>query len=226
VKPWLVVDSYTEGDAAGNFCPHLDGPVTVVRAASGRLPLSPRPHRGVIVTGSAAGVNDRLPWVQQTVDFVRRAVAQDVPVLGVCFGHQVLAEAVIGPRAIRRSPRPEVGWFRIHVDRPSPILAGFPAHFQTFLSHFDEVRPAVAHHLDVIASSARCPIQAFQVPGRRAWGVQFHAEMGPAETRRIVHRYVGSRVPGQPARALQRATDSRRIIAGLLDNFTRATASG
>lgn len=219
MRPWLIIDSYTSGDGAANFIPHFGHQPVTVATARRSLPLSPRAFRGVLITGSAAGVNDGLPWVQGVVQFTRRCLEQRVPVLGVCFGHQALAEAVIGPGAVRRTPRPEVGWYQISIQRPSPILDGLPVHFQTFLSHFDEVRPEARARLDVLASSDRCPIQAFGVPGRPAWGVQFHAEMHAPETTRIVHRYVGHRLPGEPARTLRQATDSTAFIQRLVRNF-------
>lgn len=218
-RPWLIVDCYTSGDGAANFVPYFDNQAVTVAAARSTLPLSPLSFRGVLITGSAAGVNDRLPWVHSVVQFTRRCLEQRVPVLGVCFGHQALAEAAIGPGAIRRSPHPEVGWYGIAIQRPHPLLHGFPSSFRTFLSHFDEVRPEAGGHLDVFASSNRCPIQAFGVPGRPAWGVQFHAEMRAPETTQIVHRYVGTRLSGDPVRTLCRATDSTDLVRRLVYNF-------
>lgn len=225
-RPWLVLDCYVDGGGDDNFTRHLGGPWQVCRPPSEPLPLDPTGFRGVLVSGSAAGVNDRLPWAGRLVRFVRRAVDLRVPVLGVCFGHQVLAEAVAGPGAIRLSPTPEVGWFHIQQDNaaPSPILAGLPARFQTFLSHFDEVDPALRHHVTVQASSERCPVQALAVPGRPAWGVQFHAEMLAEETSRLVHLFVGDRLPGQPEAVLADAVDSTPLIERMLANFAQQTS--
>lgn len=222
-RPWLVLDCYTDGGGAHNFTRHLSGPRQVLRPPISALPLDPSGFHGIVMSGSVAGVNDRLPWVGRLVHFVRRAVDRRVPVLGVCFGHQVLAAALAGPGAVRRSPTPEVGWYRIHQNHtaPSPILAGLPPHFRTFLSHFDEVHPALRRHITVQASSSRCPVQALAVPGRPAWGVQFHAEMGPAETSSIVQRLVGPRLPGDPASVLSQAVDSTPLIRGMLANFSR-----
>ena len=227
MRPWLIVDCYIEDTGgADNFLPHLPRGAfaRVVHAPREPLPLTPAPYAGMIITGSAAGVNDRLPWAGRLVDLTRRAVDAGVPVLGVCFGHQVLAEALCGPGAVRRSPTPELGWFDIEVQHSDPLLAGFPRRFRTFLSHFDEVRPEVLPRLRGLASSARCPVQAFRHPRRPAWGVQFHSEMGPAEASRIIHRRVGQQVPGDPAVVLSRAVDSRPLIRRLVDNFCRQAA--
>lgn len=236
-KPWLVLDCYL--DAAGgaeNFVPFLrqasvggGHPVQVLRPPQALLPLSLSGVRGVVITGSAAGVNDGLAWVGRLVEWVRRLLEQRVPLLGVCFGHQVLAEALAGPGAVRRAPLPEVGWFDIERQTPSagpdsdPLLQGFPPRFRTFLSHFDEVRPEILPRVYSLARSARCPVQALRVPQRPAWGVQFHAEMGAAEACGLVRKRIGTTLPGDPEAALAQAVDSRPLIRQLLANFCAAT---
>ena len=227
LRPWLVLDCYMDdAGGAGNFVPLLaepavggGAPVEVLRPPRGPLPLSPRGWQGVVITGSAAGVNDRLVWASRLVAFVQRAVAQGVPLLGVCFGHQVLAEALAGPGAVRRAPLPEVGWFDIELLAPDPLLEGFPDRFRTFLSHFDEVRPEVLPQVRWLARSHRCPVQALRHPTRPAWGVQFHAEMGSVEACGLVRKRIGTTLPGDPAAALAQEVDSRPLIRRLLTNF-------
>jgi GMP synthase (glutamine-hydrolysing) len=222
MRPWLVVDAYVEDPEGGavNFLPHLtDREVVTTRPAwGGALERADR-FGGVVITGSAAGVNDGLPWVAELVDFIRGAVRDGVPVLGVCFGHQVLAEAVLGPGAIRAAPRPEVGWFEITHSGSSPLLAGTPETFTTFLSHGDEVIPERAGPLEVFARSERCAVQGYRVPDRRAWGVQFHAEMSLAEATELVQRKIGVSLPGDPVEAMSLAVDSRPLIARLMRAF-------
>ncbi len=220
MRPWLVVDCYVEDPegGAGNFLPHLtDREAIAVRASRAPLPEGPDRFGGVVITGSAAGVNDGLDWVDGLVEFVRHAVTDRVPVLGVCFGHQVLAQAVLGPGAIRAAPRPEIGWFSITHRSTSPLLADFPETFTTFLSHHDEVDPGRARPLTVFAESEWCPVQGYRVPDRRAWGVQFHAEMSLAEAREVVHRRVE-----EPEVVVAGAVDSAPLIAGLMRRFVEA----
>ena len=225
MRPWLVVDCYVEDPEGGalNFLPHLtDREVVSTRPSWGQALDRPDRFAGVVLTGSAARVNDGLPWVASLLDFVRHALSDRVPILGVCFGHQVLAEAAIGPGAIRTAPRPELGWFDITHHGSAPILSGFPSTFPTFLSHGDEVDPERARDLAVFARSQRCSVQGYQVPDRRAWGVQFHAEMSLTEATAQVRRRVGVDHPGDPEAVLARAVDSAPLIAGLMQNFIAA----
>jgi len=224
MSEWLIADCYVEDPEGGavNFIPHLDGePTTVFRAARGCAPHPPDHYRGIVITGSAASVTEREDWVIDLVDYIQGACRANVPVLGVCFGHQVLAEALVGPHAIRKSPTPEVGWYDIHQDVSDPLLQGLPSSFRTFLSHHDDVRPDIVSSLQVLAHSQRCPVQAFRKPGSLTWGVQFHAEMALSEAIDLVHRRVGVSVPGDPKKALDRATDSTHIIHLIMANFTR-----
>ena len=225
MRPWLVVDCYVEDPEGGaiNFLPHLtDREAVVTRPPWGQVLERPERFSGVVLTGSAAGVNDGLPWVEALVDFLRHALTDRVPILGVCFGHQVLAEAAIGPGAIRTAPLPELGWFDITHQDSAPILSGFPPTFSTFLSHGDEVDPQRAGALTVFARSPRCPVQGYRVPGHRAWGVQFHAEMSLAEATKLVRRRIGVDRPGDPEAALAKAVDSSALIARLMRNFIAA----
>ena len=100
-----------------------------------------------------------------------------------------------------------------------PILSGLPPTFTTFLSHGDEVDPERARDLAVFARSQRCSVQGYQVPGRRAWGVQFHAEMSLTEATAQVRSRVGVDRPGDPDEVLARAVDSAPLIARLMQNF-------
>ena len=84
---------------------------------------APEEFAGIVVMGSIESVNDaRLEWVARERDVVAAAVDRNVPVLGVCFGGQLLAQA-LGGRVVP-SPEPEVGWRSIRTDDPSLVLEG------------------------------------------------------------------------------------------------------
>jgi GMP synthase (glutamine-hydrolysing) len=131
---------------------------------------------GVIVTGSSAMVTDREPWSERTRDWLGMVVQARVPVLGICYGHQLLAEALggrVGDNPLGR----EIGTVEVRLlaaGRDDPLLAGLGHAFPAHATHVQSVLelPPDARHL---ARSAGDPHQAFAW-GERAWGVQFHPE--------------------------------------------------
>ncbi len=65
-------------------------------ALDGELPDSPRACDGWVITGSKFGVYEGHPWIAQLEEFLRQAYAEGVPIVGICFGHQILAQALSG----------------------------------------------------------------------------------------------------------------------------------
>jgi GMP synthase-like glutamine amidotransferase len=121
----------------------------------------------VVVYGSRWSVDDpdTAHWVQPELDMLRAADAADVPVLGLCFGGQLLSAAHGG--GVERAPGPEVGWFEVEpVSDTSGIERG-----PWLQWHFD--RFAVPDGAELLATSAVGP-QAFRL--RRNLGLQFHPE--------------------------------------------------
>ena len=90
---------------------------------------------GLIVLGSNASANDRQDWVDEELALVRRALAQDVPVLGHCFGAQLLARAM-GAR-VARNPWPQIGWHRLWVTPAARALFGGREQALVFNWHYD-----------------------------------------------------------------------------------------
>jgi GMP synthase-like glutamine amidotransferase len=109
--------------------------------------------------------DDHLPWVRRELALLRDAVAADVPVLGICFGAQLLARALGGE--VFRAHEPEIGWLRVQSEAPDLIPEGpwFQWHFDAFSS------PPGA--VELARSSAGS--QAFRYG--RSLGVQFHPEI-------------------------------------------------
>jgi GMP synthase (glutamine-hydrolysing) len=131
---------------------------------------------GVIVTGSASSVYDGDPWIGKAEDFLRRALDNDVPVYGICFGHQLLAQALGG--RVEKCPHGwELGtsWIRLDPEaRGDPLFAGVPLEFRAQQSHGDIVTelPTGAVRL---AGNLHWRIQAARF-NELAWGTQFHPE--------------------------------------------------
>jgi GMP synthase (glutamine-hydrolysing) len=131
---------------------------------------------GVVITGSHAMVTDRALWSETLAAWLAGAVASGLPVLGVCFGHQLLAHA-LGGRVDYHPAGPEVGTVTVELTpaaRDDVLLGALPAAFAAHATHAQSVLdlPPGAVHL---AGNAYEPHHAFRV-GRWAWGIQFHPE--------------------------------------------------
>ncbi|MDO3378660.1 type 1 glutamine amidotransferase [Geoalkalibacter halelectricus] len=135
--------------------------------------------RAAIVLGGAMGVGDvdAFPFLLDVKDFLRTALAAQLPFLGICLGGQLLAEAL--GAAVYSGRRGEHGCNTINLTaagRRDPLFADLPTPFPTFHWHNDSFDiPAGAIHL---ASTSTCPGQAFR--HGNAWGLQFHPEVDAA----------------------------------------------
>ncbi len=228
-RPYLIIDCYfDERGATPNIRALLgDAPSVAVRAVFDPLPREIEPYAGVVITGSKACLSDPEPWMTPLLEFVRHLDARRKPLLGVCFGHQAIAAALGGRGAVRLAPRGELGWERIRIETPNPLLEGLETEFTCFLSHFDEIAPGT-NRFEVLASSERCEVQAFQVEDRPIWGVQFHPEMDPDESETLVRRNLErhTSLPDDLETVLAGAKDGRHLGERIFANFMRLCESG
>jgi GMP synthase (glutamine-hydrolysing) len=221
-QPYLILDCYfDEKGSAPNIRALLGGaPSETVRAVSEPLPTELGRYAGIIVTGSKACISDPEPWMKPVFEFLRQVAAERMPLLGICFGHQAIAAALGGPGAVRLAPRGELGWEKIRIGRSNALLEGLEPEFRCFLSHFDEVSPDI-EGLEILASSERCAVQAYQMTGQPIWGVQFHPEMDPEESETLVRRNLErhTTLPDDPEAVLAGRLDGRFLGRRIVANF-------
>lgn len=190
---WLL-DASDRPDvtAVPDYLGRLPAGSRVIRTCDDTLPDDWTSPDAIVISGSAAGANDDAGWIRAVSTGLGAALAHDVPILGVCFGHQLLAAVAAGPAAVRRADVPEIGWTSVRRSGSDPMLDVLPEAFACFVSHEDEVvgAPGIVR----LAHSDGCDVQAFRVAGRRAWGVQFHLETHPLEAERIL-RWRAARHP-------------------------------
>ncbi len=131
-------------------------------------------YDGVLMTGSAAYVEDSAPWMQWAQRLLRALVDVDMPYLGVCFGHQMLGQAMGAD--VGANPRGrEMGTIDVvRTDDDDALLGALPQRFAAHVTHRDVVR-VPNQDIVVLAAAPHDPCHAIRV-GRRAWGVQFHPE--------------------------------------------------
>jgi GMP synthase (glutamine-hydrolysing) len=141
---------------------------------------------GVVITGSPASLTAPEPWMEPGLALVRAAHAAQTPLLGVCFGHQLIG-AALGGRVIRNPLGWELGSHEIALTdagRDDPLLAGLPDRFHANFSHQDIVAEdslAGVPGVRVLAGNGKAAVQALAA-GPRVRGVQFHPEFSGAVT--------------------------------------------
>lgn len=187
----------------------------VVAAVHAGDPLPPAEcFAGVVVTGSPAMVSERAGWSERTARWLAPVVREDaVPVLGICYGHQLLAHAlggVVGPNPQGREMGTVEVVFAAEDRRSARPRSGLAPLFEpgVFFAHFSHVEsvlrlPAGAR---VLARTRLDPHGAIAY-GPRQWGVQFHPEFDQD----IMRGYVDVRREALLAESL----DPDGLIAGL-----------
>ncbi len=181
--------------------------VEVCDVGAGAEPPVPAELSAAIVTGSSAMVTWHEAWMEHTAGWLAEAAGCGLPVLGICFGHQLLAHALGG----RVGPNPrgrEVGTVALELTRSAaadPLLQGLPSPSPVQTTHVESVLelPTGATHLGATAGD---PHHAFRW-GAAAWGVQFHPEFTPE----VMSAYLRSRRTDLDAEGL----DVDRLIASV-----------
>lgn len=181
----------------------------------------------VLITGSAAGVYDDEPWMAPLMDFIRWSAAENVPQIGICFGHQAIAQA-LGGQVVKSDKGWGIGRHVYQVaDRPAWMGEAPPAQFALTVSHQDQVitPPPGA---DVLARSEFTPHAALAYAQGPAISFQGHPEFTDAYARALYQARLGRPLtPGQLAAAeasLAEHPEDDRLVAGWMAAFLRGAA--
>lgn len=133
----------------------------------------------VVIGGAGAhSVTEEYPFTAPLAAVVEEMVALRQPLFGSCWGHQFIAKA-LGGSVITDLERKELGTFDIELTpagEADPWLLGLPRRFGVQLGHHDRVVRLPEGAVE-LASSARCPNQAFRLPDAPVYGAQFHVEL-------------------------------------------------
>lgn len=191
---------------------------TVVVNVQAGEPLPTREgFAGTLVTGSGAMVTDRADWSERSADWLRDAAHAGMPLLGICYGHQLLAHALGGEVADHPAGR-EMGTIGLELHdgaAQDPLFAGLPPAFPAQATHLQTVlRPPVG--ATVLARSEHDACHAFRW-GERAWGLQFHPEFSATHMRGYVQARSEAllregRCPKTVAREVSATPHARRVL--------------
>jgi len=154
--------------------PMWQGGYDVVDVRTDAPPPAPDAAAAFVITGSAANVPTREPWMLRTEGWLRAVTAAETPTFGICFGHQILAQALGGE--VQRNPRGrEMGTVGIERIGSDPLFEGLPERFRANVTHIDSV---------VRAPPGAAPLARSTLEGHQAlrftetcYGVQFHPEI-------------------------------------------------
>lgn len=185
LQEWSIIDRGSPADAVANF-------------------------QAVMVFGGAVNADQEAahPWLRNEKQLLAALLARGMPLLGVCLGAQMLAEAAGAPA--QRASEPEIGWVEVEVNdagATDPIIGPLSPRVRAFEWHsYEFPLPAGAVAL---ARSSAC-LQAFKL-GEVAWGIQFHAEVTATDAHHWIDEYRADpdavRI-GLDAPALRRETDA------------------
>ncbi len=140
------------------------------------IPSKLEEYSGVVMMGGPDSANDTTPKMQNALQLAKQALDLQLPYLGICLGHQVLAKAA-GGRVVR-SPVKEVGWnYTIQITPTgliSPLLKDLPTPLPVFQLHGEMV--ITTPEMQILASGEDCPVHIIQC-GSAAYGLQCHLEL-------------------------------------------------
>jgi GMP synthase (glutamine-hydrolysing) len=138
-------------------------------------PLDEIDADGLVLSGGAPSVGLEVDKMGRNSEYLEKA---DIPILGICAGHQFLA-IFFGGKA-GASGIPEFGKATIIVDEEDDLFIGLPGKFEAWLSHNDEVSEVPPDFI-VLAHSENCPVQSMKHAKRPMYGLQFHPEVEHTE---------------------------------------------
>ncbi|MBI2893623.1 MAG: glutamine amidotransferase [Deltaproteobacteria bacterium] len=178
---WFIEPLQADGREPARF--------RVIDLPAGADPGAPDACAGVVITGSPLSMTVPEPWFDRAMEFLRSAADAGAPILGVCFGHQMLAAAFGG--RVEQNPRGrEIGTVEVSLTAAGAadgLFEGLGQRFSVNATHVDavvELPPGAV----VLATNDRCPVQAYSL-GDRIRAVQWHPEIG----REVIRGYIAGR---------------------------------
>ena len=142
----------------------------------------------VIHSGSALSITEEAPFTKRAVSFIRSATEQGVAQMGICYGHQLIALALMGKEAVRSVPNGlEVGWGEVHFNDKAQEIFRIRESEVVWQHHFDEV-VVLPDGSELLGTNAHTKVQAYVNYEQKLFGTQFHPEFGRESGNKIYLR--------------------------------------
>lgn len=188
----------------------------------GEYPAAPPDHDAWLITGSRHAAYDDLPWIHWLADFIRAIDAAQIPLVGICFGQQLIARALGGE--VQKAPQGwGVGVHQALIETRAPWMDDAQAALNLVVSHQDQVTrlPPGAERL---AGSAFCPIAMYRIADH-VFAMQAHPEFSREYSRELMEvrrSLIGEELIGKGMASLSRETDSRAVAHWIVGFLRRA----
>ncbi len=189
--------------------------ITVYDVVAGEYPAEPEENDGYIVTGSPAGVYEHLPWIAELKSFLQAAKGR-AKLVGICFGHQIMAEA-FGGRVIKSDKGWGIGLHRYDVAEVAPWMEPV-ASFAIPVSHQDQIieQPPASH---ILAASPFTRFGMLAYDDQPAISLQCHPEFEPEYAAALIEQR-WERVPEpEAAIASLKLPNDRPLVACWIRRF-------
>jgi GMP synthase (glutamine-hydrolysing) len=181
---------------------------------------------GVFVSASVAGAYDGDPWIDALGQTLCELGKRKIPMLGLCFGAQVLAWALVGRDQVFKRGDRETGYAPIHLTEAGlsdPLTQGLKPSLRTFMWHGDEVR---ADHPEIIvlADNPVCANHIWRWAKGPVWGIQPHPEMDQTQIKEFLLQNRAWFVSeGKDVDALLAQLEPNDELAPIFDRFLALT---
>ncbi len=189
----------------------FDGDIATLDIVKNQFPKTPEDYDAYLITGAAAGVYDPEPWISPLIDFLRGAKGR-AKLVGVCFGHQIMAEA-FGGKVIKSPKGWGLGLQTYGVEDRAAWMDMAPA-VSLAASHQDQV-VELPHEARVVAANAFTPFAMLTYGDQQAISMQPHPEFEPEYATALIERRLETVLTDAEGRAAQATyqapNDNRRV---------------
>jgi GMP synthase-like glutamine amidotransferase len=198
------------------FAGYPEVELVVYDVIGGEVPSDPGECDAWITTGSRYSVNDDEPWIRQLEHFVREVAKEEVPFVGVCFGHQLIAKA-LGGKVVKSDRGWGVGAKEVIVREDLELGPSYTV----LTSHQDQI-DSLPPGAEILGWNEHCPISMLGV-GENMIGIQGHPEFDSAYSKALMESRRGSLIPEETVdegmSSLDREIDGDPLVEWILQRF-------